>query len=77
MVILDEEWNPGRQEQALGRIDRLGQRRETQIHTIRVEKSIDTWMKEIIEAKKEIIDGFEAQANITQSMYDALRNGDI
>lgn len=77
MVILDEEWNPGRQEQAYGRIDRLGQKRDTQVDTIRVEKSIDTWMQNLITEKRGIVEDFETEASVMKSFYDGLRNGDI
>jgi SNF2 family DNA or RNA helicase len=77
MIIIDEEWNPGRQDQSYGRIDRLGQVRETTIHTIRVENSIDTVMQKLIQTKRDMIEGFEEEATIMQSMYDALRNGEM
>lgn len=77
MIILDEEWNPGRQEQAYGRIDRLGQTKETMIHTIRVEDSVDTWMADLIEEKRNIVGGFEVEADMAQRMFDALRNGKL
>lgn len=77
MVILDEEWNPGKQEQAYGRIDRIGQTKETQIHTIRVDQSVDKWMADLIDEKKDIIDGFEGEADMYQRAYDALKRGEL
>jgi SNF2 family DNA or RNA helicase len=77
MVILDEEWNPGKQSQAYGRIDRLGQTRDTTIHTIRVENTVDVWMAELQEQKASLIGGFETQTNMAQEFYNALRNGDV
>lgn len=77
MIILDEEWNPGKQSQAYGRIDRLGQTRETTIHTIRVEKTADQWMADLIQEKTDMIDGFETQASLFQKMVDGLKNGDL
>lgn len=77
MIILDEEWNPGRQSQAYGRIDRLGQTRETTIHTIRVEHSVDTWMAGLLEEKSDLVSGFENTANMYRKMFDDLRKGEL
>lgn len=76
-VILDKEWNPGRQSQAYGRIDRIGQTRETTIHHIMVEPSVDSWLNRLQEMKRELIEGYESQANELQSAYQALMDGEI
>jgi SNF2 family DNA or RNA helicase len=77
MVILDEEWNPGKKDQAHGRIDRIGQTKETQIHTIRVEGTIDKWLSDLIAEKASMIDGFETEANIYQQARDMLIRGEL
>jgi SNF2 family DNA or RNA helicase len=77
MVILDDEWNPGKNDQAYGRIDRMGQTKETQVHIIRVEKTIDDWMAEINESKKEVIQSFESEVNVAVALRDAIRSGGI
>ena len=58
MIILDEEWSPGKNEQAYDRIHRFGQEKAVTIHILRVENSIDDWMAELIEEKKALVDGF-------------------
>jgi SNF2 family DNA or RNA helicase len=60
MVCLDMEWNPGKMEQAFGRIDRMGQTKETTVHVLRVTDTIDTVMQAIIDAKAEGILSFES-----------------
>lgn len=75
MVILDEKWNPATMSQAYGRIDRMGQTRDTTIHTFRVEPSIDTWMAALIAEKGEMIEGFELSADTVRDMYQAMRDG--
>ena len=77
MFILDEKWNPAYMTQAYGRIDRLGQTRDTTIHTYRIEDSIDEWMAALIATKGDMINGFEASADLMRDMYDALRNGEL
>ena len=77
-IILDEEWSPGKNEQAYGRTDRIGQTEESSIHIIRVESSIDTWMAKLIEHKQNVVSGFsDATHDITQQMLDALNNGEM
>jgi SNF2 family DNA or RNA helicase len=73
MIILDEEWNPGKEDQAYGRNDRMGQTEETTVHVLRVKNSIDTWMANLIAQKKEMIEGFELHADLQQQLMDILR----
>lgn len=77
MVIIDERWNPAYMSQAYGRIDRIGQTRDTTIHTFRVEPSIDTWMAALIKEKADLIEGFESSATLVRDMYQAMRDGKI
>jgi SNF2 family DNA or RNA helicase len=76
-VMLDREWNPGKEDQAEGRIDRLGTTKDTYIHRIMVEGTIDTWMKKLIDQKAELIGGFSTQADLFNEVYRALREGEI
>jgi SNF2 family DNA or RNA helicase len=77
-IILDEEWNPGKRDQAYGRTYRIGQTEETTVHVIRTERTIDTWMAGIIEYKEEIVGGFEgSMSNLKDEFLDALRKGEI
>jgi len=76
MIILDREWSPGKEGQALGRIDRIGQTEETTVHVIRVKQSIDIWLDNLIQQKKEMIDGFESEIDLSQSLKDFLEDGD-
>lgn len=77
MIILDEEWNPGKADQAYGRIDRMGQTKETTVHVLRVKNSVDTWMAQLIQDKADMVEGFESTVNLQQEMYDAIMNGDM
>ncbi len=60
MVILDEYWNSSGNNQMFGRIDRLGQTKETSVHILRLDSSIDHWMAQLIEQKRNIIENFDA-----------------
>lgn len=76
-VIMDYEWNGGKEDQAIGRLDRIGQVNEVNVHIIAVEKTITTWMRALINEKRDLTKGFVDQQKMLQSMYDALRDGDM
>jgi SNF2 family DNA or RNA helicase len=61
MIVLDEEWNEGKHDQATGRLDRTGQTEETQVHILRHTgpgESIDEWLQKLIERKRKVVKGF-------------------
>jgi len=71
-IILDEEWNPGKEDQAFGRTDRMGQTEETTVHILRVAKTIDSWMAGLIKMKGEMIAGFETRMDLEQELIKIL-----
>ena len=77
MILLDLEWNAGKNDQALGRIDRLGQTKETCVHVLHIDKSIDTWMQALMNNKRAMVEGFENTAVLSDLLRDALGDGDI
>lgn len=68
MVIVDDEWNPGMEDQAIGRIDRMNSVDQANVHIFRINKSVDDYMAELLETKRGIVDGFE-----TSSMEKSLQ----
>lgn len=77
MIILDREWNPGKEDQAFGRIDRLDNTQDSIVHTIHVEGTIDEFMDSLIDEKSKVIDGFDTTHDMLERMIAALRNGDL
>lgn len=77
MIKFDREWNPGKEDQADGRIDRLDNLRDSIVHTIHVEGTIDMFMDELIDEKKQMIDGFEEQHDTLERIVNALKDGDL
>lgn len=78
MIILDEEWSPGKADQAFGRIDRLGQTEHTNVHIIRMSRTIDTWMVQLNQEKADLIAGFNEVAEpLSTKLLDAMKNGDM
>jgi SNF2 family DNA or RNA helicase len=73
-VILDEEWNPGKRDQAYARTRRIGQDQTTFIDVLRVTRTVDTWLARLIEEKEQMIGGFNESANDMQSAWLAAFN---
>ena len=71
LLKLDEEWNPGKTNQATARIWRIGQTEPVLIETMRVDKSVDMWMKSLLEMKQAIVDGLDNEVDM--SIMDSYR----
>lgn len=65
-IVLDEQWNPGMNEQAYQRTQRMGQTMETGVHILRIKDSIDYWLSNLIEEKRKIRDGFDTEFSFQQ-----------
>lgn len=75
-IILDEQWNPGKRDQAYGRTDRLGQTMPNTVHVLRMKPTIDQWLANIIEEKESLIGDFNISADsLSASAFEALKNG--
>jgi SNF2 family DNA or RNA helicase len=77
MILTDEEWNPGKEDQAMKRISRIGQTENTIIDILRVENSIDTWLAGLIEDKRSLITEFNDQNEIYKEIRMMLMKGFI
>lgn len=72
MIMLDEEWNPGKNEQAYKRQRRIGQTEETNVWIPLVNDSIDAWMRELNDQKRKIIAGFDAEVDLSKELNSFL-----
>lgn len=77
LIMLDKEWNFGKEDQAIGRVDRLGQIKEVFVHDLQVSASVDSWMNDLISTKKELTDGFEGEIDVFRQAYEALKSGEM
>jgi SNF2 family DNA or RNA helicase len=81
--IIDEEWNPGKRDQAYARTDRIGQELENDVYIYRIPASIDTWMSNTIYRKEQMVSAFQDTmgddvAEMTaDSLSEAMRTGEI
>ena len=62
MILLDRFWNPGNDDQAIGRIDRINSVDQATIHLPQVESTIDEYMIELIEEKYNMVGDFKSAA---------------
>jgi SNF2 family DNA or RNA helicase len=77
-IILDEGWSPAMNEQAYRRTKRIGQTEETHVYIPRVNRSIDTWMKRLIDIKGNMVDGFNETVDLTKELvefFEVIKNG--
>jgi SNF2 family DNA or RNA helicase len=72
MVIMDREWNDGKEEQAFGRIQRLDTKHDTIVHVIHIENTVDEFMDNLIEFKRKIFEGFATEAELQEKLRRAL-----
>lgn len=78
MIFLDMEWNPGKENQALKRVHRMGQTKRTFVHILSVDKTVDTWMRGLISFKQDILDGFNSEQKTLQEQYlEGIKSGEI
>lgn len=81
--ILDEEWNPGKRDQAYDRVYRMGQEAETEVFVYRIRGTIDTWMANTISRKERMIrhfhDGMSSESATLskEDLIEAMRNGEL
>jgi len=72
VIMIDDEWNPGMEDQAIGRIDRLNSVDQANVHIFRVKRTVDTFMADLIEQKRQLTEGFESSIS-TKDMLNHLR----
>lgn len=75
LITLDEEWNPGKREQAWDRIHRIGQTKDVTIHIVRTKQTVDTWLASIIDEKQSVTTGFESAMLSVSDLKSALDSG--
>tara|TARA_R110000772_G_scaffold111306_1_gene215144 strand:- start:169 stop:1197 length:1029 start_codon:yes stop_codon:yes gene_type:complete len=81
--IIDEEWNPGKRDQAYARTDRIGQEMESDVYIYRIPASIDTWMSNTIHRKEQMVSAFndtmvdESTDMTVDSLSEAMRTGEV
>ncbi len=73
MVLYDRFWNPGNEDQAIGRIDRINSIDQATVHIPLVENTIDDYMTALIEEKRELITSVKAATEQQTKLADHLK----
>lgn len=73
MILYDRFWNPGNDDQAIGRIDRINSIDQATIHLPAVESTIDDYMADLIDGKRNIVTEFKDAAAMQSSLIDHLK----
>jgi SNF2 family DNA or RNA helicase len=73
MVLYDRFWNPGNEDQAIGRIDRINSIDQATVHVPLVENSFDDYMTALIEEKRNIVNDFKDVATQQASLVEHLK----
>lgn len=76
MILYDQFWNPGNEDQAIGRIDRINSVDQATVHIPRVKLTIDEYMAELIEEKRNIVSDFKdassQQARLVKHLKETI-----
>jgi SNF2 family DNA or RNA helicase len=75
MILLDQEWNPGGEDQAIGRIDRMNSTDQASVHIFHIKDSIDDFMEGLIEEKRGITGDFNEAHNTREMLMKYLLEG--
>lgn len=72
VLMLDREWNPGMEEQAMQRVQRIGSEFDTIVHILHVEGTATDLMDALIEEKKAMRDGFDGEVDLQEALRKFL-----
>jgi SNF2 family DNA or RNA helicase len=79
--ILDEEWNPGKRDQAYGRTFRIGQDLETDVYRYVMSGTVDVWQSNLLEMKEAVVtefsSGMKSDTDALKELMSALEDGSI
>lgn len=79
--ILDEEWNPGKRDQAYGRTYRMGQDLETEVYRYLIRQTIDVYIASLINGKEGIVDEFngamKTESAAIREIMHLIESGEI
>lgn len=73
MILYDRFWNPGNDDQAIGRIDRINSVVQATVHLPAVENTIDDYMIELIKDKRNLVTDFKDASSQQASLAEHLR----
>ena len=73
MIFVEREWNPEKEGQATGRIQRMGQTEKTTVHVLQLLDSIDIKIERLLKGKQDLVGDFEGSAELVRSILEESR----
>jgi non-specific serine/threonine protein kinase len=73
MILYDRFWNPGNEDQAIGRIDRINSIDQATVHIPLVDGTIDEYMTDLIDQKRNIVTDFKDASTMQANLAEHLR----
>lgn len=71
VVLLEPQWKPSTEEQAIARAHRMGQTRSVIVHRLLATDTVDERMKEVLAGKQELFDAFARESAVRDASADA------
>lgn len=72
LLCIEREWNPGKERQTFDRINRLDSKHETIVHVLHCAGTATELIDAILDQKKAMLEGFEADVNLFEAMRKFL-----
>jgi SNF2 family DNA or RNA helicase len=73
MILYDRFWNPGNDDQAIGRIDRINSVDQATVHLPQLDNTIDDYMVKLIDEKRTIVTDFKDASSMQASLAEHLQ----
>ncbi|MCB9920181.1 MAG: DEAD/DEAH box helicase [Planctomycetes bacterium] len=71
VCLLEPQWKPSTEEQAVARAHRMGQTRSVMVHRFFASDTVDERMKEVLADKRELFDAFARESAVSDASADA------
>jgi SNF2 family DNA or RNA helicase len=72
LLMIEREWNPGKEEQAMDRLRRIDSDYESIVHMLHCKGTATELIDAIQEQKKQMLDGFQADVDLAEAMRKFL-----
>ncbi|WP_454086004.1 DEAD/DEAH box helicase [Georgenia sp. Marseille-Q6866] len=72
VVITEPQLVPAVEDQAIGRVHRMGQQRPVQVHRLLTEDSVDERIEELLAGKRQVFDAYAGESSLAQAALGAV-----
>jgi SNF2 family DNA or RNA helicase len=72
LLMIEREWNPGKEEQAMDRIRRLDSEYDSIVHVLHCAGTVTELIDAIQDQKKNMLEGFQADVDLAEAMRKFL-----